>query len=243
MKFDAVYKMETTFICKPMNYAILAEYPKQMKSFLFALLACGALHAQTLDTFFNPGHNGPYREYVGDQFAVMDDGKILSVRLAGGAQEIVRLNLDGSIDETFAPVPNSGGQVIKGPNGRFLTFRSDSGQIAISCYHSDGTPDISFASPMLNGGGTIRDMIWQADGKLVIVGQFTSVNGFLTKNIARLNPNGSVDFSFETTGSGADQAIYTVAQQADGKYIIAGAFYYYSGEQRYLHDKAFGRRN
>src|SRR5438093_524954 len=37
----------------------------------------------------------------------------------------------------------------------------------------------------------------QADGKLVVGGQFTSINGVSRTNLARLNPNGTVDLTWK----------------------------------------------
>ncbi len=48
----------------------------------------------------------------------------------------------------------------------------------------------------LSKSGFIRAMVFQNDGKLIIGGDFTSVNGVPRNNIARLNTNGSVDLTW-----------------------------------------------
>ncbi|WP_343634867.1 T9SS type A sorting domain-containing protein [Fluviicola sp.] len=80
--------------------------------------------------------------------------------------------------------------------------------------------------------GEIRSMVAQTDGKIICVGLFTSYNGTTANNIIRLNPNGSVDLTFNTGGSGANQGINDVILQSDGKILIGGHFSTYNGVSR-----------
>ena len=50
-----------------------------------------------------------------------------------------------------------------------------------------------------NYGTLVMDVAVQADGKIVICGAFTAVNGSKRQHIARLNPDGSLDDSFKNT--------------------------------------------
>lgn len=52
------------------------------------------------------------------------------------------------------------------------------------------------------------------------------------KNIARLNSDGSLDATFNTAGSGPSQGVFSIAQQNDGKILIAGGFTSYDGISR-----------
>jgi hypothetical protein len=66
----------------------------------------------------------------------------------------------------------------------------------------------------------------QADGKILVGGQFTTLGGggtgTTTRNrIGRLNPEGTLDASFDP---GANDAVIALAVQADGK-ILAGGFF------------------
>ena len=63
----------------------------------------------------------------------------------------------------------------------------------------------------------------QPDGKVVIGGRFTTVNGIARNYVARLNANGSVDTTFDV-GSGPSGEVYAVALQPDGKILIGGTF-------------------
>ena len=78
----------------------------------------------------------------------------------------------------------------------------------------------------------IEDMVLQADGKIVIAGSFTEVNGLSRPGIARLNPDGSVDMSFKTAmipapnppfplGPPARHAVATVVLQPDQKLLLS----------------------
>jgi uncharacterized delta-60 repeat protein len=71
----------------------------------------------------------------------------------------------------------------------------------------------------------------QADGKLIIFGNFTSYLGGTRNRIARLNADGTLDATF-TPGTGANNAIFTAAFQADGKILIGGVFTSYNGTTR-----------
>lgn len=76
--------------------------------------------------------------------------------------------------------------------------------------------------------GDIKDFLLQPDGKIVVVGAFTTYDGFSSKYIARLNQDGSRDTSF-VVGTGFTVQInspYTyvssIALQADGKLVAVG---------------------
>ena len=60
------------------------------------------------------------------------------------------------------------------------------------------------------------------DGKIVIGGDFTNVNGFARGRIARLLADGSVDTNFNTGPLGAADTVTTAAVQPDRKVIIGG---------------------
>lgn len=63
----------------------------------------------------------------------------------------------------------------------------------------------------------------QKDGKMLIGGWFSSVNGVSRNRIARINPDGSVDTTFNP-GLGANGFVGTIALQNDGKVLIGGLF-------------------
>jgi uncharacterized delta-60 repeat protein len=61
----------------------------------------------------------------------------------------------------------------------------------------------------------------QPDGKVIIVGGFTSVLGVPRDNIARLNADGTLDSDFDPKTNGE---VSCVMVQADGKILLGGTF-------------------
>jgi uncharacterized delta-60 repeat protein len=72
----------------------------------------------------------------------------------------------------------------------------------------------------------------QADGKILIGGNFTSINGTSRNSIARLNADGTLDASFLASGAGANGPVFTLAVQSDGKILIGGDFTSFNGTAR-----------
>jgi uncharacterized delta-60 repeat protein len=78
-------------------------------------------------------------------------------------------------------------------------------------------------------------MVQLPDGKIVIGGTFTQINGVLRHSIVRLNADASLDLSFDP-GIGPsypDYAVHALAVQPDGKLLVAGDYGHWSGQFRY----------
>lgn len=95
----------------------------------------------------------------------------------------------------------------------------------------DGTVDPSFTA---GTNGPVYCIVRQHDGKLLIGGRFTEVNGTARGGVARLHADGTLDAGF-STGTGltsttiVDPTVYTLASTADGKVLIGGYFTGYDG--------------
>ncbi len=77
--------------------------------------------------------------------------------------------------------------------------------------------------------GQVNAVVIQPDGKVVIGGVFSAVNGTPRWNIARLNPDGTLDESFaKTTTDGVEGEVFALALQKDG-HIVAGGLFTQSG--------------
>jgi uncharacterized delta-60 repeat protein len=187
----------------------------------------------SLDTGFDPGTGA---SAVVNAVAVQDDGKVL----VGGAfstldgvarARIARLNAGGSLDAGFDPgagandtlwsvVLQADGKVLVG--GDFTTV-DGTGRNGIARLNGDGSLDIGL-DPGTGASNQVQAVVHQVDGKVLIGGYFTTVDGTSRNGIARLNANGSLDTSFDP-GTGADSAVVrAVAVQPDGKVLIAGNF-------------------
>lgn len=191
----------------------------------------------SLDGSFNigSGANGIVRAIVRQP-----DGKILVggefTSFNGTARNrIARLNSDGTVDLTFAPSSGANGSVrsiLYLPDGKIyvaglFTQFNGSTQNRIVKLNSDGSTDPGF-SPGTAANNNVLDMDLQADGKIVIVGDFTNYNGTAESRVARINSDGTLDATFNT-GTGSHTTVASVICQADGKTLIAGPFFFFNG--------------
>jgi uncharacterized delta-60 repeat protein len=149
--------------------------------------------------------------------------------------DIVRLNSDGSFDNTFnmgTGLNNVGYDSLIDSNDKFYlvgTFTTYNGTNSnyILRLNSDGSIDSSFN---IGTGFNFftRRILAQSDGKLIVIGNFTSYNGTSAKNIIRLNTDGTVDSSFNI-GTGFVGFISSINILSDNKIIVAGGFTSYNG--------------
>lgn len=173
-------------------------------------------------------------------FVAQPDGKILVVgtfTFSNGASRryIERFNMDGSTDTSFLIGTGANGIINDfafQPDGKIILggeFTSYNGnpRNRIARLNSDGTIDPTF-QPGQGANNRITSLSIQADGKIIIGGDFTSFGGFTRNRVARLLTNGSVDASFNPI-SGANSLVNEVLIQQDGKVLITGAFSSYDG--------------
>jgi uncharacterized delta-60 repeat protein len=106
--------------------------------------------------------------------------------------------------------------------GGFFTTVNGVSRTNIARLNQDGTLDSSF-NPGTGANDWANTVALQPDGKVIIGGFFTQVNGVSRNYIARLNTNGTLDTSFNP-GTGANGSVGTVALQLDGKVIIGGSY-------------------
>lgn len=94
----------------------------------------------------------------------------------------------------------------------------------------DGTTDNSFQTLSIVGGRVrvVKDL---PDGRILVGGHFTSVNGLNYSKLVRINPNGTVDETFNI-GSGfhSGDAIYAIEDLPDGRFFIDGYLTQFDGQ-------------
>jgi len=83
--------------------------------------------------------------------------------------------------------------------------------------------DDTAAGPAKGFKGTVQTSALQPDGRLLVGGWFTSIDGTNHYYIARLNPDGSNDVSFNP-GKSISGPVLALALQSDGKIVIGGRF-------------------
>jgi uncharacterized delta-60 repeat protein len=183
-----------------------------------------------------------------DKMVRQPDGKLVVAgkftRANGNSSLYVsRYNADGSYDGTFSTgagplyrgIPELGlplvtdigvqtdGKIIVA--GWFANFNNSSKDSLVRL-NSDGSVDTSFT---FSGGfiSAIWDVLPLANGKMLIGGVFQV--GSVSRDVIRLNPDGSVDASFNSGFTGSNSSpVFSMAMQADGKFIINGNFTRYN---------------
>jgi uncharacterized delta-60 repeat protein len=180
--------------------------------------------------------------------AMQPDGKIL---IGGGfttvsstpRNHIARLNVDGTLDTAFDP--NVTGinnfpfvtSIAVQADGKILVggfFNNIGGQPRNNIARLDpvtGQAD-SFDPSATGGNASVRSVVVQADGKILVGGQFSSIGGQSRNNIARLDPATGLADSFDPNATGGSGEIESIAVQADGKILVGGYFTSIGGKPR-----------
>jgi uncharacterized delta-60 repeat protein len=204
----------------------------------------------TNDSTFNTSDSFSYFFNTSTAVAVGTDGKIIvggEFRYFNGipTNRLARLNSDGTLDTSFSvnvgvgpsTAPNtiaiqSDGKIILA--GTFTSFNGVSVNRIVRL-NSNGTIDTDFSSAISANGGlqapsslTIHAVKVQLDGKILLGGNFTSLGGVFLNRVLRLNSDGSRDSSF-VPGSAADNQVYAIEVQSDGKILLGGLFTTFDG--------------
>src|SRR5262249_11837398 len=91
----------------------------------------------------------------------------------------------------------------------------------IACLNTNGALDTNFVATT---DGNVDSFAVQPDGKVLIAGNFNTVNGQPRHHIARLAPNGTLDANFQNGMADADSYVGCVAFDPSGKVLIGGQF-------------------
>ncbi|WP_339888194.1 T9SS type A sorting domain-containing protein [uncultured Flavobacterium sp.] len=126
---------------------------------------------------------------------------------------IVRLNADGSVDNTFNPIlplyTNSINKIILQSDGKIIVKSNNT----LFRLNSDGSNDNSFNHITINSSYSNQNsVILKNDGKII----YTDGN-----SIKRLNANGSIDTTFNIVSV---CCVFSIEVNSDDKLIIAGDF-------------------
>ena len=117
------------------------------------------------------------------------------------------------------------GKLIVG--GDYLNFNG-----AITTYlcrlFQDGSKDSSFNLGTSFNGKVYCSLI-QSDGKIILGGSFTTFNGINANRLIRLNSDGSIDATFNTSIAASSGIVYGLALQNNGSVLIVGSFTKYNG--------------
>ena len=207
---------------------------------------------KVIDTLYDAGS-----EDISYATAVQADGKVVVAGTLDSSREligiiryhcgIVRYNTDGTLDPTFdgdgkiyatttsslfvchALAIQADGKIIvagsTAPSGVGADF-------ALMRFNSDGSPDTSFdgdgrVTTNISGYDTVTALVIQTDGKIVAAG-VTNASNNSNFALARYNPGGSLDTSFDGDGKvitdffNTTDYAHAAAIQPDGKIVLAG---------------------
>ncbi|HEX5706734.1 MAG TPA: delta-60 repeat domain-containing protein, partial [Pyrinomonadaceae bacterium] len=188
----------------------------------------------------------PQLDNTVDVMALQPDGRVV----IGGfftsvngvtRRHVARLNANGALDTSFLASGAGANEPVFAlsvrPDGRvviggFFSSFNDTPRGRIARLHADGSLDTSFLNSGAGAESTVWALAFQTDGRVVIVGDFSSYNGTPRERIARLNADGSLDTSFLASGAGADTTVSAVAVQPDGRVLVGGFFSSIAGTAR-----------
>ena len=150
--------------------------------------------------------------------------------LGGGG--LLRINAYGRVDESFVPGTNCSPAyaVAVQPDGKVLVGCTSISR-SVARFEINGTLDLTFMPPGTASHRTIRQIVLQRDGKLLVAGEFTEWGGASRNRLARLNSNGSLDTTFDP-GTGADNTVRALALLEEGWMLVGGLFNKYNGVTR-----------
>ncbi|GEM_PF-2455526 len=204
----------------------------------------------SLDFSFDPGEG--VRAVMGgesiDALLVEPDGKVIvggSFSTIGGVTQsgLARLKSRGGVDQTFkvglgvrksndtlnpngrvrALVRQGDGKVLFG--GSFTRFDRDTLLYGIGRLNSDGSLDASFDA----GSGALFEDVFalaiDAQGKILVGGDFKTFQGVPRTALARLESDGSLDIGFNASIEGQGfVCVNKITILPDGKILLVGSF-------------------
>jgi uncharacterized delta-60 repeat protein len=169
----------------------------------------------------------PFSALELDVVAVQPDGKIVVTTRSEATASVARLNADGTLDTTFSTTlaVDRLTTAVRQQDGKILVAGWMRNGNAIVRLNVDGTFDATFTTAMVSGG-LVLALAPQPDGKIVVGGDFSKLNGVAQAYLGRLNADGTTDATFSAS-TGAE--VGTILVQASGRILVGGEFSYLNG--------------
>lgn len=192
----------------------------------------------TLDTNFDGNANSDI--YA---MALQPDGKILVggyfTKIGGQFRNrIARLDPTNGLADSFNPSANEVVRtIVVQTNGMILVgggFGNIGGANRSRIARLDPVSGLADSfNPSADSFGSVYTILQQTDGKILVGGTFTNIGGEFRNYVARLDPATGLADSWNPDVNGSVQpTVYSLAQQADGKIVVAGFFDTIGGQPR-----------
>jgi uncharacterized delta-60 repeat protein len=170
------------------------------------------------------------RILVGGQFTQFNNqsrGRIARLGVIGALESTATFNPGtgaapaNSMVRAFAIQPD--GKILAA--GDFTTFNGLSRSGIVRLQTNGAVESNATFNPGIGASASVNSLCLQADGRILIAGDFTSYSGAATPRVALLNPDGTqVSESLFTVGGGAGDIVWDITQTADGAILVAGEF-------------------
>jgi uncharacterized delta-60 repeat protein len=150
------------------------------------------------------------------------------VALIAAASSTPSLAAHGDIDSTFSSAANvySVTSTIAQLDGKIVV----SGFYRLTRVNANGAVDVGFATGDNDG---VHTTAVQLDGKILVGGEFDNLGAETRYYIARLNPNGTIDPTFNANIDGSSKVyVRCILPLADGRYLVTGTFDTVNGQSR-----------
>lgn len=157
------------------------------------------------------------------------------------ANKVVKIGSNGMIDTTFDSTllgpninPSRGNRIYKYDDDRLLVAGSFSSYNAVSGsnvrrLNPNGSVDTTFTPGTFSSSSYVYKVIVQPDSKILLGGKFTTYNGVTSKNIVRLNSDGSIDTSLVLASGLNGTFVSDVILSGDTSIYVTGDFTTYKG--------------
>jgi uncharacterized delta-60 repeat protein len=219
------------FICGSM-----VEYRNVERQFIVKVSSTGSLVTQ-----FNTGLSVSQTQLVtcigfnssGDLlYGGYNLGNLVRINSTTGTLQQTIATVNATIIQSKFIIDNANDKIYVG--GWFTSIQGTAAQRFARLNLSAMTIDTSFNTTTgFVNTEDVQDMVLQPDGKLIVLGAFTSYKSVAINRIVRLNSDASIDPTFQTSGAtfgfNGNISKNCTVLQSDGKVIVGGAFTTYSG--------------
>lgn len=195
----------------------------------------------SVDSTFNSGSGFNSNSYRFNSIKKQSDGKLI----VGGdftsysgvsRNRIIRLNTDGSIDNTFTvgtgfnnvtsgiDIDSNGKIIVTGPYSQY----SGVSRNRIVRLNTDGSFDTTFTGLTSGFDNSTFAVVVNDDNSMYVSGNFSTYNGVSSNRLVKLNSFGDIDTSFNI-GTGFTGSNMGIEKGENGSVYVYGNFTTYSG--------------